>query len=177
MVKIGYLLYLFFSSNIPYDVTSVINEPTKFCDIKTQLLILCVMNDPVVVLSQVCFCVDQKSRMPIIAVWCQWELLLRWPIMSWPCRFKKSLKIPKGVIRIPKWKKDKQCNCQKKYDKTDKQWSTKHYTQTLLKTGGQLRCSRMTKPWDKQWSTEKYRLSNTNPIKNRRSTRVLPTGM
>jgi hypothetical protein len=68
MVKIGYLLYLFFSNNIPYDVTSVINEPTKFCDIKTQLLILCVTNDPVVVLSQVCFCVDQKSRMPITAV-------------------------------------------------------------------------------------------------------------
>ena len=135
--------------NILYDVTSVINEPTKFCGIKTQLFILCVMNDPVVVLSQVCFCVDQKSRMPITAVWCWCELLLRWPITSWSCRFKKSLKIPKGVIRIPKWKKDKQCNYQKKYDKTDKQWSTKLYT-------------------------KKYRLSNTNPTKNWRSTQVLP---
>jgi len=38
---------------------------------------------------------------------------------------KKSYKIPKGVIRIRKSKKDRQHNCQKK---KDKQRSTKHYT-------------------------------------------------
>ena len=40
--------------------------------------------------------------------------------------YKKSLKIPKGVIRIRK-SKDRQHNGQKKGQK-DKQWSTKHYT-------------------------------------------------
>jgi hypothetical protein len=56
-----------------------------------------------------------------------------------------GLKIPKGIIRICKSKKDIQHNGQKK---NDKQWSTKHthktkdqVTQTLQKTGGELRCS------------------------------------
>jgi hypothetical protein len=58
---------------------------------------------------------------------------------------KKMLKIPKGIIRICKSKKDIQHNGQKK---NDKQWSTKHthktkdqVTQTLQKTGGELRWS------------------------------------
>ena len=42
--------------------------------------------------------------------------------------FKKSLKMPKGVIRIRKSKKNRQHNGQKKKGQKDKQRSTKQYT-------------------------------------------------
>jgi hypothetical protein len=65
--------------------------------------------------------------------------------LEYICWMKKSLKMPKGVIRNRKSKKDRQYNGQKK---RDKQLSTKHYT-------------------------ENQRSSNTNPTKNRGSTHVL----
>ena len=62
--------------------------------------------------------------------------------------YKKSLKIPKGVIRIRISKKDRQLNGQKEIGQKDKRRSTKHtydtkdrVTRTPLKPGGELRCS------------------------------------
>ena len=62
--------------------------------------------------------------------------------------YKKSLKIPKGVIRIRISKKNRQHNDQKTEEQKDKQRSTKHthktkdrVIQTPLNSGGELRCS------------------------------------
>ena len=58
---------------------------------------------------------------------------------------KKSLKIPKGAIRICISKKNRQHNGQKKKVQKDKQRSTKHTYKTkdrvTRKPGGELRCS------------------------------------
>jgi hypothetical protein len=60
----------------------------------------------------------------------------------------KSLKVPKGVIRIRISKKNRQHNGQIEKVRKDNQRSTKHtpntkdrVTRTPLKTGGDIRCS------------------------------------
>ena len=65
-----------------------------------------------------------------------------------PTYLKKSLKIPKGAIRIRISKKNRKHNGQKKKVQKDKQRSTKHtyktkdrVTRTPLKAGGELKCS------------------------------------